>query len=138
MCLLSYTPNPTITTEDIICYKVVYRKKKSLLDRILNQVIYLSEVYYFKYICGKLYTRPRLTYDKFWVCTHQFLIEKGFHSYCFIPSRLLRRLDSNECIVVCKIPKGSLIYEGFINDSNIRGYVSNQIIILDEYNTTTN
>lgn len=137
MCLLSYTPNPTIATEDIICYKVVYRKKKSLLDRILNRVIYLSEVYDFEYICGKLYTHPELIYDQFCIFNHHFLIEKGFHSYCFIPSRL-RRLDPDKCIVVCKIPKGSLVYEGYINASNIKGYVSDQIIILNEYNTTTN
>lgn len=135
MCLFSYTPNPTIATEDIICYKVIYRKKKSLLDRILNRVVYLSEVYDFKYICNKLYTHPRLTYDMSCVFSHQFLIEKGFHSYRFIP----KLHSSQECIVViCKIPKGSLVYEGYINNTDIKGYVSNQIIILDEYNTTTN
>jgi len=131
MCLLSYTPNPTIATEDIICYKVVYRKKKSLLDRILNRMVCLSRVYVFEYIYGKLYT-SRLTYNRLF--ENQFVIEEGFHSYSFIP----KLLDSDKCIVVCKIPKGSAFYKGCINNTGIEGYVSAQIIILNEYNTTTN
>ena len=126
MCLiLHYKQDRKIAAEDILCFKVVYPRPTKWYQRAR----YLAEYWDFVYIKGKKYTLNQDLVRHRDPFSNEFFVTKGFHSYMFPP---INRPTGTQ-IVRCIIPKGSQIYTGHVNNSEIRGYVSNQIIIKGKF-----
>lgn len=127
MCLiLHYKQNhKKIATEDILCFKVVYPRHTKWYQRAQ----YIAEYWDFVYIKGKKYTLDRDLVSRRDSFSDNFVVNEGFHSYMYPP---MNRPTGTQ-IVRCIIPKGSQIYIGHVNNSEIKGYVSNQIIIKGKF-----
>lgn len=131
MCTITTWMEPKIAEKDITVYKILDNYLRSVHTR-------------FQYEFGKLYStemesvEDMCTYDSHdtnyldsnisdWRSLKKVKsIGPGFHS-ALKPSRLTPDNES-EYIFMCKIPKGSLYYEGVTNL-----IVSNQIIIVKKY-----
>lgn len=126
MCLiLHHKQNCEIASEDILCFKIVYPRP----IKWYQKARYLAEYWDFIYIKGKKYIHDKdlvLCHD---VISSEYFVDEGFHSYMYPP---IKRPAGTQ-IVRCIIPKGSQIYIGYVNKSEMKGYVSNQIIIKGKF-----
>lgn len=133
MCLITEKTKPIKIRKDRTVYKLFYKMMNGKLVTAHQYYVYEFNVLYkteFSFLdvdsdfaCAFDSLVDEI-YDKFSKRQHRtdlIVIAEGFHS-ASIPARF--RLESDNVIVECTIPKGSLIYEdstGLI--------VSNQIII---------
>lgn len=126
MCLiLHHKQERKIAAEDILCFKVVFPRP----TKWYQKARYLAEYWDFVYIKGKKYTLNQDLVRHRDYFSDEFFVNEGFHSYMFPP---INRPTGTQ-IVRCIIPKGSQIYIGHVNNSEIKGYVSNQIIIKGKF-----
>ena len=108
MCFLIYFryKEAIVATKDIRCWKKTYK------SHLFNNG-FTSEFRGFSYKFGETY---KTTIQKV-----LSTIDKGFHSYTYKPYSYY-----DECVIYCKIPKGSVYYY----NPHLGEYVSNQIIPL--------
>lgn len=98
MCsVVDYKPELKIATEDIVCYKSVYVKKKSYLFGLIKRYKIKSTIKGFKYKLNKLYKTKLCPFRRI---VGLYYSDSGFYSY----------KNNNNCEVKCVIPKGSKYY----------------------------
>ena len=106
--------------EDIITYKVVYKKSKGYFTPIYNYKLNIgNHVYQY----GKKFGIRVAKY------CHEVDIEEGLHSYTTLKKAKIRAWKS-QTILKCKIPKGSL----YLKDPRRDQIVSDNLIILEQVN----
>ena len=121
MCFRTKNPQKRIAESDVTCYKVVYVHKKKINS-------YFKD---FPYKLNKKYFQPILFYKG------EFSrAEEGFHSYdkveytfkycglCIESTYFFTYINSNERIVKCIIPKGTVYYK------NEHGEIISESIII--------
>lgn len=139
MCLTRSNINcgPRYATEDIVCYKVLY---KELCGKPFNG-IYYSPYKFFKYKLNERVSSdfdfaslpltkmsPQKEYKFIRILTYFRQVNKGLHSFKYlIDAHKLNNRFINGIVMKCIIPKGSWYYEG-IGDE----LVSDNIIIIEE------
>ena len=121
---------PRYATHDIECIKIMVNFRYS--DDVTRMKLIDSPVQNFTYIMGKKYG-PINVKPLFKGIPRGYIISRGFHSYPSLEAAL-RDLNSTYCCLHCKvckciIPKGSWYYDGFVEYTNIKCYVSDSIII---------
>lgn len=114
-------PEELTASEDIICYKTVYREKPKFWKKNNRRGKYKSYYKGFKYRIGKRYKNVPLIKEAY---GSTYIINKGYHSY--IPSTYLPPLVGIG--VACIIPAGSKYY---VNPSGGE-YVSSSIKLVGE------
>lgn len=128
MCLKTNTCHPYYATEDIICYKVVYRKDNKHVT---------SQFYCFEYRLGRKYKIYRII-ETGWLLeslkpfrdgeTINYYVNKGYHSYATPEiAKDVNRCQCSLVVVRCIIPKGSLFFKSIDNEQ----YCSNCIKIME-------
>lgn len=104
MCTVtSRIPKLQVAKEDIITYKIVYVKYKSILGIFTKRYI-VSSIFYKKYSFNKVY-KTKLEKFKYCISRQVFLSGNAFYSYKYYPSKIY--LAPDEYVVKCIIPKGS-------------------------------
>lgn len=123
MCFTIHHSHSTAkkATEDIICYKrLEVCSKSSLPEKITRENIY--KVRYVTPYCGQRIHLDKKPLKKAKLGVGYSSIERGLHSYSE-PRKALSMCTSNEVVVKCIIPIGSIYYFNPIN----KEYVSNQL-----------
>lgn len=130
MCLYTKQSEGFITKEDIVCYKIMFKKFFGACARF-------REFRYWKHIKYK-------TNINFIKLNYINCIEEGFHSYQKLETA--KHLCFKNCglhIYECIIPKGSIVFKGddiykhtydykSVSVNDTMQYASNQIIIKKE------
>lgn len=122
MCLITTQRKPILTTEDIVCYKYMFRYTKFFGNEDYD---YVSILHGFKWKLNTVYeteftfqTENFTYYDKKVRQKYRFTffklksVSQGFHAF-LTPDRIDNRDNSNlmKCHTVrCVIPSGSLVY----------------------------
>lgn len=127
MCFFARNPQKRIAESDVTCYKIVYVHKKKIN----------SYVRAFPYELNKKYFQP----IQFYKNRFGSRAEEGFHSYnkveyafneyygLYIESPYFRTsVDSNERIVKCIIPKGTIYYKNELGEIISESIVIKKII----------
>ena len=131
---------PKYATQDIVCYKVLY---KGLYGKTFNG-IYYSPYKFFKYKLNErvssdfdfaslplIKMSPQKEYKFLRILTYFRQVNKGLHSFKYlIDAHKLNNRFIGGTVMKCIIPKGSWYYEG-IGDE----LVSDNIIIIEEVRT---
>lgn len=122
MCFIVHPeyPDPLVTEQDIVCFKVGYEAEISLFGGYFT-----SEYRGYKYRLKRLQPLVELClYNN--TKTGTIEINKGYHSYHPLHPFAQSGFDATSkfCLVRCIIPKGSQYYY----NPNDQEYVSDQII----------
>lgn len=134
---------PKYATQDIVCYKVLY---KGLYGKTFNG-IYYSPYKFFKYKLNELVSSnfdfvslplikrsPQEEYKFLRILTYFRQVNKGLHSFKYlIDAHKLNNRFIEGTVMKCIIPKGSWYYEGTYDE-----LVSDNIIIIEEVNENIN
>ena len=128
MCLVTKQRDPILTTEDIVCYKIV----RENISHNKNTHPFSSMYNYFDWMLNKAYYTPLSVYETDrasncnfydYVARTQFdnpnsknclfsEISDGFHAMLtYDRAARTTDFDDNEVVVECLIPKGSSIYK---------------------------
>jgi hypothetical protein len=128
---------PHYATHDIECIKIMVNFRYS--DDDTHMKLIDSPVQKFTYIMGKKYG-PINVKPLFKGIPRVYIISRGFHSFQSLKAALWYLNDTlrysndtyycSHCKVCkCIIPKGSWYYDGFVEYTNVKCYVSDSIII---------
>ena len=121
---------PHYATHDIECIKIMVNFRYS--DDVTRMKLIDSPVQNFTYIMGKKYG-PINVKPLFKGIPIGYIISRGFHSLPSLKDALRYLNNTYYCshfkVCKCIIPKGSWYYDGFVEYTNIKCYVSDSIII---------
>lgn len=120
MCLKSKTGIIEIADKDIIVYKRLYKEYEWFRSIHFNKKYQLNEL-------NEMRTDLMIDDDGD--------VYHGFHSWKY-PQNKPNKLSS-QVVLKCLIPKGSQIISGIQHDRQ-DGFVSNKIIILEQYKNSSN
>lgn len=120
MCLYTENKEPIIAKEDIICYKVLVKTKIPFVYRTPIIRTKIIKIPFFKRTF-KAEGHKRLVCEFLASDVRMYEVSVGFiHTYKDLDEALrwVHRLEEeNDCVVfVCIIPKGTLYYEGRLNN----------------------
>ena len=127
MCLKTTLLQPMVADKDIICYKVLRRRKKEENSNNPEFELYSYYYPYFMWEFDKIYhTKIESDIDEDGIN----MLTQGFHSYMDFADAKQDYENSyiSAAVVRCIIPKGCFYYIGFQGYSE-PGYVSTKLII---------
>lgn len=134
MCLTRSNMNcgPKYATQDIVCYKVLYKVIKDIYCSPYKQFPYkLNERVSSDFDFASLpltKMSPQKEYKFIRILTYFSQVNKGLHSFKYlIDANKLNNRFLGGTVMKCIIPKGSWYYEGRDDD-----LVSDNIIIIEE------